>query len=275
MNVKPIVSPSTEEDFVPKVYWENRLSNNFSLGGVGHGLLEYQYNRWAYRLRDRVLRRHLARLDVRLSDAKILDVGSGTGFYIDFWRKVGAGFIFGSDLTQVSVQHLRERFPDQTFYQLDIGDVLSSDLSSPFDVVSAFDILFHIVDDALFDRAIHNISCLLRPGGLFVFSDLFLHGEREASSHIVRRPLARIERVLAESGFEIILRRPVFVVLMEPGDTQSMLPEFAWRLLTYPVRWSESVGWVLGALLYPIDLILTKVLRESPTTEMMICRKVR
>jgi 2-polyprenyl-3-methyl-5-hydroxy-6-metoxy-1,4-benzoquinol methylase len=99
MNVKPSSASSPQEAFSPDVYWENRLSQNFSLGGVGHGLLGYQYNRWAYRLRDRVLRRHLAPLRLRLSDSSILDVGSGTGFYIDFWRNMGAGSISGSDLS--------------------------------------------------------------------------------------------------------------------------------------------------------------------------------
>jgi SAM-dependent methyltransferase len=275
LNVKPSTASSPQEAFSPKVYWENRLSHNFSLGGVGHGLFGYHYNHWLYKLRDRVLRRHLAKLELELSDANILDVGSGTGFYIDFWRSLGVGSISGSDLTEVSVCRLRERFPDLAFHQLDIGGELSPDLLSKADIVSAFDVLFHIVDDARFERAIRNISQLLKLGGVFCFSDLFLHGKAEISTHMVCRPLSHVEEVLARFGFETILRRPVFVVMNQPLDTRTRLPRFAWALMTYPARWSEAIGWFYGALLYPVDVVLTKFLKESPTAEMMICRKIR
>jgi len=274
-NVKATAASSPQDAFSPKVYWENRLSHNFSLGGVGHGLFGYQYNRWLYKLRDRVLRRHLTTLELNLSDANILDVGSGTGFYIDFWRNLGVGSVSGSDLTEIAVCRLRERFPDLAFHQLDIGGELSSDLLSKADIVSAFDVLFHIVDDAQFERAIHNISQLLKPGGLFCFSELFLHGETETSTHMVCRSLLHVEEVLARFGFETILRRPIFVVMNQPLDTRTMFPRFAWALMTYPARWSEAIGWFYGAMLYPTDLVLTKLLKESPTAEMMICRKVR
>jgi hypothetical protein len=38
-------------------------------------------------------------------------------------------------------------------------------------------------------------------------------------------------------------------------------------------RTSELLGYLLGAALYLLYLVLTKLFRQSPTTEMMICRK--
>jgi hypothetical protein len=46
-----------------------------------------------------------------------------------------------------------------------------------------------------------------------------------------------------------------------------------WRGISRLVRTHEAVGWVVGGLLCPVELVLTARLRESPSTEMLICRK--
>lgn len=261
--------------FSPNEYWEDRLSGDFSLQGVGYSQLGTQYNKWSYRLRDRVLHRTLVIPHLNLSNVDILDVGSGTGFYIDYWRRSRARSVSGCDLTETSVSRLRAEFPDHHFYQQDIGADLLPELAGKFDVVSAFDILFHIVDEARYEKAFHNLSQMLRPGGLLCFSEIFLHRETDRRLHVVFHPLSQIERLLAKSGFEILERRPVFVVMNEPVDTQNAVVRFLWKLMTYPVRKSELLGWLWGAALYQVDLLLTKLLKESPTTEIMLCRKIR
>jgi SAM-dependent methyltransferase len=275
MNVNTSGRPSAQTSFSPREYWEDRLNGDFSLRGVGYSLLGSRYNKWQYALRDRVLRRELAGLHLDLSNADVLDVGSGTGFYIDYWLRTGVGSVSGCDLTETSVSRLRIQFPDQKFYQLDIGADPPPEFSARFDVISVFDVLFHIVDEVRFERAFRNISQLLVPGGILCFSELFLHHETERDLHVVFHSLSHIETVLAQSGFEIIVRRPAFVLMNEPRDTQSELARFLWKLTMYPARKSEVLGWLWGAALYPVDLLLTRLLSESPTTEVMFCRKIR
>jgi hypothetical protein len=36
---------------------------------------------------------------------------------------------------------------------------------------------------------------------------------------------------------------------------------------------TELTGWLAGAALYPVDRGLTRLMPESPTTELMICRR--
>ena len=265
---------SLDTAFSPKEYWENRLTRDFSLQGVGYSRLGRQYNQWQYRLRDRVLRRQISNLQLDLSNKSVLDVGSGTGFYIDFWRRVGAASVSGCDLTETAVSRLQQMFPDCQFHRLDISADLSAGVSARFDVVSAFDIVFHIVDQAGFEKAFHNMARLLVPGGLLCFTDLFLHHATERDIHVAFRSISDVERVLTQSGFEILVRRPAFVLMNEPRDTPSPAVKLLWKLMLYPARKSETFGGLLGACLYSIDLLLTKLLRESPTTEIMLCRKV-
>ena len=73
----------TEKGFDPKAYWESRLSDEYSLAGVGYSGLGLSYNRWLYRIRKRVFRRTVRGFLVGdPGAARVLDVGSGTGFYI-------------------------------------------------------------------------------------------------------------------------------------------------------------------------------------------------
>lgn len=93
----------------------------------------------------------------------MLDVGCGTGFFIERWRKLGAKNIVGVDITSVAIKNLREKYSDVEFYQMDIGDSIQSVLKGNFCAVSAFDVLYHIVDDKKYVKAINNIYSLLKP----------------------------------------------------------------------------------------------------------------
>src|SRR5688500_18643814 len=108
-----------------------------------------------YRVRGDVFDRVVSRLNSVNSQqstvnsyvgAEILDVGSGTGFYVDRWLRLGAR-VTGLDLTEVAVRELGRSFPQARFVQGDIGAELEPLTLTPasFDAVSAFDVLFHIV----------------------------------------------------------------------------------------------------------------------------------
>jgi len=76
--------------FDTKNYWESRLESNYNLKGVGDIGLSESYNKSLYRVRGNVFR--YAIRDITLDKAKInvLDIGSGTGFYIKQWLQSGA-----------------------------------------------------------------------------------------------------------------------------------------------------------------------------------------
>jgi SAM-dependent methyltransferase len=261
--------------FDAKQYWERRLGSDPSLREVGYSKLGFYYNRWLYRQRKAVLRRMIATSHIDLPHSRILDIGSGSGFYIELWQDFAAASISGCDLTDASVSYLRSRFPCNEFYKVDIGEALPPDLPRHFDVISAFDVLFHIVDDDRFACAISNIARLLATDGLFCFSDLFLHRTTERGTHFVSRSLWDIERVLARYGLEVVERRPVFVLMNEPIDARNAIWRIAWNIFMYPVTLWDKVGSLWGALLYPLDRCLAALVTESPTTELMVCRKCR
>ena len=262
-----------EKGFDPRAYWEQRLSAEYSLQGVGYAALGLSYNRWLYRIRKRVFRRIVRPLVRDAAAARVLDVGSGTGFYVDQWRGLGVKQIVGLDITDAAVSHLREAYPGCEFIVADIGSETVPLGPGSFDFVSCFDVLFHIVDDARYARAMKNTFALLKPGGMFVWSDNFLqHGRRDASVHVVSRSLEQSSQFLVDAGFEIVARKPMFWLMNAPVDSTSRIRRVWWKLLRAVVGRSDFLGKIVGAALSPLELALTH-LRESPSTEIMICRK--
>lgn len=256
--------------FDPRAYWESRLERMYTLEGVGYRGLGVGYNWWFYRVAAKVFRRAATSLEVNLADAKVLDVGSGTGFYIEQWKRLGAKSITGCDITSVAVERLRQRHAEIDFELFDIGST-SLKFPNPFDIVSAMAVLFHIVDDQRYQQALHNLYRLLRPGGYMLYSDNFLHKGRYEAMHHVSRSLREVEQMMLETGFTIISRRPMYVLMNYPVDSEAPFLRHTWRIIQRGCQ--ARCGFVIGAVLYPLEVILTGMLAESPTLEIMICQK--
>ena len=228
------------------------------------------FNKWMYSVRRSVFRRAL-RGSVS-ADARVFDVGSGTGFYIDRWTEFGIQDITGSDLTSVAVERLRKRFPSQEFRQLDITAELPEGLGS-FDAVSAMDVLYHIVDDELYARAIRNLAALVTPEGFLVLSENLVHRSAGRAEHEVDRGIDEIIGLLNQAGLTVESRRPIFVLMNTPVDSDSGFLRRSWTAVNLLVRRGPGYGQVVGALLYPLELALTRILTEGPSTEIVVCRK--
>jgi SAM-dependent methyltransferase len=214
---------------------------------------------------------------------RVLDVGSGTGFWIDFWRRRGATEITGVDLTSTSVERLRRRWPEYDFLQADIGDT-GAGLPEGQDTVSAMSVLLHIVDDARFRQAFANLAATLRPGGTLVLVEaVVVHrwwgppfGE-EASSRA--RPLSDYRAALEAAGLELQILRPATVLLANVGDTRSaatfrMLSVY-WNILTRIVGPRERLGAAAGTVLGGADLLAIHAARTGPSAKVLVARRAR
>lgn len=259
--------------FDPKDYWRSRLISGFDLEGVGQRNCGIHYNRWAYRVKRRVFLRLIRSLDVDFGSADTLDIGAGTGFYVDCWKKLGVRSVAGIDLTDVAVSRLRKRYPHSAFYNIDIGKDIGELHGHRFDVVSCMDVLFHIVNDVAYRKAIENVRTLLKPGGFFVFTEAFVHGPTRRSEHVVHRGLHDIESILHGVGFRILNRQPFLVLMNDPVEPGRPFLTAYWRLLQTVVQHVHLAGAVAGAVLYPMELALVWLLKEGPSTQITLCQR--
>jgi SAM-dependent methyltransferase len=103
-----------------------------------------------------------------------LDIGAGAGHWIDFYRHVlGAGRVVGVEISPAAAAALTATHADDPDVSIVEGDVTDEafDLGERFDVVNAVDVLFHIVDDGLWCRAVRNLAAHLEPGGRLVVAE--------------------------------------------------------------------------------------------------------
>lgn len=154
-------------------YWETR-HGRFSgdLAAVGHLELSDKENLIDYDTKkeqlDRVLRRHLPARHA--SPQLALDIGCGTGQLFPVLRAHGCS-ITGLDFSQRALEVARTRFPAAF---LVVGDSSSIVLRRKFGLITAIDVMFHILDDRLWFKALQNMAAHLEPGGVLVIQEHFV-----------------------------------------------------------------------------------------------------
>ena len=261
--------------FNPDLYWEDRLHKIKGLEGVGFKKLGPSFNKWAYKVRRHVFMKQVPKLNVKFNECNVLDIGSGTGFYIDAWNELNAKKVTGVDITPTSVDNLKKTFPKNHFFLSDIGDVNfnNSNQYEQYDIISSFDVLFHIVDDARFEQSIRNIGSILKPGGYFVYSDFYLHGETIRGESQVSRSKKYLMDIFEKNGFELVTLKPFMYYTNKPVDTNNPLIKFYWFLLENGLYVLPFMGHIMGPLIYPFEILAVDNFKDSPTTEFTIFRK--
>ena len=151
-------------------------------------------------------------------DARILDVGCGTGGNLEALAKYGE--VHGLDINPIAVDFARKRpLPQLT---------QSSGMSLPypdnsFDLVTIFDVLYHqwIVND---DTAIEELYRVLRPGGWLLLTDSALpilwsshdqvyYARQRYTLKVMGQKLGRIGFNLKVSSYANMLLLPIFLLV--------------------------------------------------------------
>jgi 2-polyprenyl-3-methyl-5-hydroxy-6-metoxy-1,4-benzoquinol methylase len=266
---------SKTENFNPDDFWQSRLTKVEGLEGVGYAKLGKPFNIWGYKVRKQAFYNIINPLKYDFKNAEVLDIGSGTGFYIAIWNALQAKKVTGLDITEVAVENLKIKFPEHQFTQLDIGDEIGK-LKATLghkDFISAMDVLFHIVDDTRFDRAVHNIASLLKPGGYFVYSDNFLNNETIRTKHQVSRSKKYLYDLFENAGLEVVSHKPFMILSNYPADSKNKLLHAYWFLLENTVALIKPLGHLFGAILFPIEKFLLKKVKDGPSSEIVLLRK--
>lgn len=194
--------------YEPREFWERRLAEQFDLRGTGETALSLEYNRACYQLRREVLARALEehRFDPR--SRTVADVGCGTGFFTAYYLERGA-IVTGVDIAPTSIERLKQHHPGARFVLADISD---APLESRYDIVNAFDVLYHITDEARWERAVDHLAQAIAPGGLLLLTDAFPRRMRLAA-HNRMRSLERYQERFDAAGLRIERLHPTHVLL--------------------------------------------------------------
>jgi ubiquinone/menaquinone biosynthesis C-methylase UbiE len=171
-----------------------------------YGFLEYDKNLCEYLCRN------------VFGNAKLLDVGCGTGYpFGDFFNKAGYK-IYGIDISPSLIKKCQELYPN---IKSKIGD--AENIPYPdnnFDTTYCFHSSWYFTD---LKKAIDEMIRVTRPGGFIIFDAMNYHNQdikRECQKEInINRGLGRVKKYLKNIA-KIILRKGTpdwhFVVVTSP-----------------------------------------------------------
>jgi 2-polyprenyl-3-methyl-5-hydroxy-6-metoxy-1,4-benzoquinol methylase len=196
-------------NFNNKEYWENRLHSNLTLQGTGHRGFDLEYNRWMYKAQRECMDEILQKHNIDVAGKNVLDIGSGSGFYVEYFLDHGASSITGVDITQASKRYLQEQFPTGTFITADISET-DLPLQSHYNIISAMGVLYHIIDDQKFQHAIRNLCSRLATGGIIFITDSFVKPILPSAKHACFRPLKDYLQVLEPFNIDVVDLIPLY-----------------------------------------------------------------
>ncbi|MBL8057066.1 MAG: class I SAM-dependent methyltransferase [Anaerolineales bacterium] len=203
------------DQFDPRAYWEERLTAQPNLRGVGHRRFSMDYNAAMYQVALENLDAVLALGPVAVPGRRVLDIGPGLGHFLRRYVERGAGQVLGVDITAASVAALQAEFPQHRFQCADVSDLTPAELGQ-HDLVSVINVIFHIVDEGRFERTLRTLGRCVAPGGYFLLVDSLYGGPQPAVTHARPRPLARYRPLLAEVGLTVRAIRPMYYIMGHP-----------------------------------------------------------
>ena len=264
-------------NFDVKEYWDKRLSGFFSLDGVGCLGMGEHFNRYLYRMKDRTLSKVIRKLHLSLEKKSVLDVGSGTGFWIDYYLKRGVHCVYGCDISSVAIRNLKvlySEFGNVFISETDFGSKFIP-FNRKFDIVNAMDVAYHIVNDDHFDDFISNISKSLHPGGFVFLTDAFLEKPINAPyTHVKYRTLYKYKEKFARNSIKILSLFPMYFFLNPPIDENALavLMKLIYYKMTKPLS-KVCVGSLYIPIIYIFDSVLTNFQNLGISLKVLVGRK--
>lgn len=198
-------------DQIEREWWEGFYSEGVSdrhTISPYHSKLATKYH---YASVEKLILKHFRNKGLKnLNQKKVLDIGSGAGHWIDFYKSLGAGSVTGMDISDSSYNHLKEKYSqnsDITVYHGKANSIIEG-LEDNFGLVNAIGVMFHILDDDEWEDTIKAVGKILEKEGVFVIGGHFgllnnLNIQIDSDGNINKRIRSKShwKRKLREAGF--------------------------------------------------------------------------
>jgi 2-polyprenyl-3-methyl-5-hydroxy-6-metoxy-1,4-benzoquinol methylase len=164
-------------------------------------IYEIERVHWWYVARRKIVFDWVFRVLANYSGPRILDVGCGTGFNVEYLQTRGHSRVMGLDFSAEALTFCRSR----NLTNCVCGDATRIPLrQETFDVIMAWDMIEHLEDDR---QALREFARLLRHGGsviIFAPAFNFLWGLQDEVSHHRRRYTAgELRQKLKAAGLSV------------------------------------------------------------------------
>lgn len=265
------------ERFSPGEYWQGRVKGEIDLGVVGQRSLGRAYNEYIYKRRIDVLQATLESIHFDPGLCNILDIGCGSGYYVNYWHTLGVRQLQGVDISADSVSKLRELYPEYIFAQADItAEDSAAQLAGKFSIITIFDVLYHITDDEKIRALLKTVNgCLKEDGHVIIFDQLCKH-DYMLSHHVKFRSEQMFTGLLRQAGLAAIKKQPLFVFLAPPiyGNKYiDVLVSGFYKIMGYLMKASPPIGNTIGRWVYHLDGVLRNANISTPNHALFLIQK--
>jgi len=266
-------------NFDATAYWRRRLSGKLDISAVGHRSFGSTYNKYIYRRRIDMLIAIVQEMNLNLKDLRVLDIGCGSGFYTEFWKSMGIVNYAGLDVSGEGVTQLQAKYPEYKFINTDITKPLFDEgLSSAYDLITVFDVMYHIVGDDRASAAFSVIQSLLVENGAVLIFDQLLKIDYMLTSHVKFRSRDNYRKMLAAAGLEVVNRKPAFLLLAPPVFGVRPLDigiAGIYKIMGFIMKNWRWFADLCGCGMYRLDRLLLKTGLRIPNHELLVIRRVR
>jgi ubiquinone/menaquinone biosynthesis C-methylase UbiE len=144
-------------------------------------------------------------------DWAVLDLGSGTGDFIDLAHQLGAARIVGVDISKNVLSAAERRFRGVRNVELRQGTIVEGiKAAEQFDLITSVTVLQHHVTDAELYLALSKIRESLKSGGTFIALEIsFQDGRKDHVMkdndipYLIERSGVSWRRLFEQAGFEL------------------------------------------------------------------------
>jgi 2-polyprenyl-3-methyl-5-hydroxy-6-metoxy-1,4-benzoquinol methylase len=183
-------------DAEASAYWNERHQQESDLRSGGHMAFDEATNRMFYMRRLGLLMDLIGLQSSPVAPLYLLDAGCGKGWFSRELARFGHQ-VDGIDGSEAALEHGRREGGGPRYHRSSLSGWRSPWL---YDVVISVDVLFHILDDAEWERSVRNLASLVRLGGRLVVADWAEDGDQAFGNYQVLRGRKRYLPLLTECG---------------------------------------------------------------------------
>jgi 2-polyprenyl-3-methyl-5-hydroxy-6-metoxy-1,4-benzoquinol methylase len=180
-------------------YWEERHKSSNILQAGGDKGCSDTANQIFYALRAGKLLELIGRKFNLLSPLKILEAGCGRGLFSDLLSR-GGFTVTGIDSSTTAIEYCTDNCLGQ-YVCSTIDNFTTYEL---FDVVYSIDVMFHILDDKIWENSLAQLCKMVNSEGLLIITDTYLESRWIRGNYIIHRTHDEYSAVTKKFGMKFI-----------------------------------------------------------------------
>lgn len=195
----PATMANAQDTFVndPVGFWDERHQAFDPWRSGGDRGLTLEENREFYALRLAQLIRLIRRHRGPDRGMRIMDAGCGRGHLTHALREAGHD-AHGVDSSPSAIEEAARAYGGS----FEVRDLSALRPGMPYEVVICMDVLFHVLDDAMWKASLVGMTRLCAAESLFIVADRFGEARVQIHDYIVHRSSAEYDEALAVLGFQ-------------------------------------------------------------------------